>query len=196
MVWNAFNISILQKASSMATNDKTANVRDDNSDDQCPCENIQIRFPIPDSWVYMFRVEKRFRYGAIHSVRRKAGKIKVNDDSFDKRSKEKEKITFNSKGLDRFMLHRGDPLAAKMAASVGVAKYEQAFRSIVWRIDQLPKRDQGAYKTHIFECRLTIPSYDPIPEKYEPIAEVEYAMSQAFVSHCQVKRLSIDVLHF
>jgi hypothetical protein len=25
----------------------------------------------------MFRVEKRFRYGAIHSVRRKAGKIKV-----------------------------------------------------------------------------------------------------------------------
>ncbi|CAF4403339.1 unnamed protein product, partial [Adineta steineri] len=31
-------------------------------------------------------------------------------------------------GLDRFMLHRGDPLAAMMAASVGVAKYEQAFR--------------------------------------------------------------------
>ena len=77
MVSNAFNISILSKASAMAKNDKTANVRDDNSDDQCPCENIQIRFPIPDPWVYMFRVEKRFRYGAIHSVRRKAGKIKV-----------------------------------------------------------------------------------------------------------------------
>ncbi len=76
-VSNAFNISILSKASSMATNDKTANIRDDNSDEQCPCENIQIRFPIPDAWVYMFRVEKRFRYGAIHSVRRKAGKIKV-----------------------------------------------------------------------------------------------------------------------
>jgi len=86
------------------------------------------------------------------------------------------------------MLHRGDPLAAMMAASVGVAKYEQAFRSIVWRIDQLPKRDQGAYKTHIFECRLTIPSYDPIPEKFEPIADVEYSMSQAFISHCQVNK--------
>jgi hypothetical protein len=86
------------------------------------------------------------------------------------------------------MLHRGDPLAALMAASVGVAKYEQAFRSIVWRIDQLPKRDQGAYKTHIFECKLSVPSYDPIPEKYEPTAEVEYAMSQAFISHCQVKK--------
>jgi len=77
IVSNAFNISLLSKASSMATNDKTANIRDDNSDEQCPCENIQIRFPIPDPWVYMFRVEKRFRYGAIHSVRRKAGKIKV-----------------------------------------------------------------------------------------------------------------------
>ncbi|CAF0957517.1 unnamed protein product [Adineta steineri] len=170
IVSNAFNISILSKASSMATNDKTANIRDDNSDEQCPCENIQIRFPIPDAWVYMFRVEKRFRYGAIHSVRRKAGKIK---------------------GLDRFMLHRGDPLAAMMAASVGVAKYEQAFRCIVWRIDQLPKRDQGAYKTHIFECKLTIPSYDPVPEKFEPIAEVEYAMSQAFISHCQIRSVAI-----
>lgn len=76
-VSNAFNISILSKAASMATNDKTANIREDNSDDQCPCQDIQIRFPIPDPWVYMFRVEKRFRYGAIHSVRRKAGKIKV-----------------------------------------------------------------------------------------------------------------------
>ncbi|CAF5222087.1 unnamed protein product, partial [Rotaria magnacalcarata] len=34
---------------------------------------------IPDPWVYMFRVEKRFRYGAIHSVRRKAGKIKIRE---------------------------------------------------------------------------------------------------------------------
>lgn len=96
------------------------------------------------------------------------------------------------------MLHRGDPLAAMMAASVGVAKYEQAFRSIVWRIDQLPKRDQGAYKTHIFECKLTIPSYDPIPETYQPTAEVEYSMSQAFISHCQVmiifNSLIVDVV--
>ncbi|CAF3630972.1 unnamed protein product [Rotaria sordida] len=170
IVSNAFNISLLSKASAMATHDKTANIRDDNSDDQCPCENIQIRFPIPDPWVYMFRVEKRFRYGAIHSVRRKAGKIK---------------------GLDRFMLHRGDPLAAMMAASVGVAKYEQAFRSIVWRIDQLPKRDQGAYKTHIFECKLTIPSYDPMPEKFDPTADVEYSMSQAFISHCQIRSVAV-----
>jgi hypothetical protein len=84
------------------------------------------------------------------------------------------------------MLHRNDGLTPLMAASAGVAKYEQAFRSIVWRIDQLPKKDQGAYKSHIFECKFSIPPHDPIPEKYEPIADVEYEMSQAFVSHCQV----------
>lgn len=84
------------------------------------------------------------------------------------------------------MVHRNDALTPFMAASAGVAKYEQAFRSIVWRIDQLPKRDQGAYKTHIFECSFSVPSHDPVPEKYEPIADVEYCMSQAFVSHCQV----------
>ncbi|CAM4843450.1 unnamed protein product [Rotaria magnacalcarata] len=169
-VSNAFNMSIISKASSMITNDKTANIRDDNSDEQCPCEDIQIRFPIPDAWVYMFRVEKRFRYGAIHSVRRKAGKIK---------------------GLDRFMVHRNDGLIPLMTASAGVAKYEQAFHSIVWRIDQLPKRDHGAYKTHLFECKISVPSHDPVPEKYEPIADVEYSMSQAFVSHCQIRSVAV-----
>jgi hypothetical protein len=86
------------------------------------------------------------------------------------------------------MIHRNDGLTPLMAASAGVAKYEQAFRSIVWRIDQLPKRDQGAYKTHLFECKFSVPSHDPIPEKYEPIADVEYSMLQAFVSHCQVNQ--------
>jgi stonin-1/2 len=85
------------------------------------------------------------------------------------------------------MMSRNDASTPFMAASTGIAKYEQAFRSIVWRIDQLPKRDQSAYKTHIFECKMFIPTHDPMPDKYQPIADVEYSMSQAFISHCQVK---------
>lgn len=86
------------------------------------------------------------------------------------------------------MMARSDGSTPFIAVSTGIAKYEQAFRSIVWRIDQLPKRDQGAYKTHLFECKISVPAHDPIPEKYHPTAEVEYSMSQAFISHCQVKR--------
>jgi len=43
---------------------------------QVACENIQIRFPIPEALVYMFRVEKRFRYGSVHSSKKKPGRIK------------------------------------------------------------------------------------------------------------------------
>ncbi|CAF0742220.1 unnamed protein product [Didymodactylos carnosus] len=165
IVSSFFNRNLLSKVVDVATSSSK-----EDTDDHCPCQDIQIRFPVPDAWVYMFRVEKRFRYGAIHSVRRKAGKIK---------------------GLDRFMVHRGDSMPVLMATTSGTAKYEQAFRSIVWRIDQLPKKDQGAYKTHAFQCTLSIPTFDPIPEKYEPIAEVEYSMAQAFVSQCQIRSVAV-----
>lgn len=29
---------------------------------QIPCEDVSIRFPIPECWIYLFRVEKHFRY--------------------------------------------------------------------------------------------------------------------------------------
>lgn len=45
---------------------------------QIPCEDIQIRFNIPECWIYFFRVEKHFRYGALKSAHRRTGKIKVN----------------------------------------------------------------------------------------------------------------------
>ncbi|CAF5044699.1 unnamed protein product [Rotaria sp. Silwood1] len=38
---------------------------------------------------------------------------------------------------------------------------------------------------------MSIPSCDPIPEKYEPIADVEYSMSQAFFSHCQIRSVVV-----
>ena len=97
------------------------------------CEDIQIRFPLPDVWVYLFRVEKRFRYGAVHSSKHKFGKIK---------------------GLDRFMVHKGQNQGALMEASCGMAKYEQAFKSVVWRIEQLPVKNKVwchfCKKTHHF----------------------------------------------
>ncbi len=138
------------------------------------CEDIQIRFPLPDVWVYLFRVEKRFRYGAVHSSKsHKFGKIK---------------------GLDRFL-----PISAKssgqssqgavMEASCGMAKYEQAFKSVVWRIEQLPVKNKDIYKTHLFVCRFNLQEYDNKPDNYEPIAKVQYsipicASSKSQVSHC------------
>jgi len=38
---------------------------------QIPCEDVTIRIPIPESWIYMFRVEKHFRYGSVKSAHRR-----------------------------------------------------------------------------------------------------------------------------
>lgn len=42
-----------------------------------PCDDIQVRLPIPEPWIYLFRTEKLFGYGSKHSSSRKAGLIKV-----------------------------------------------------------------------------------------------------------------------
>ena len=42
-----------------------------------PCDDIQVRVPIPMSWIYLFRTEKLFGYGSKHATSKKAGLIKV-----------------------------------------------------------------------------------------------------------------------
>ena len=41
------------------------------------------------------------------------------------------------------MVHKGQSQGALMEASCGMAKYEQAFKSVVWRIEQLPVKNKG-----------------------------------------------------
>lgn len=38
---------------------------------QIPCEDVVVRFPIPECWIYLFRVEKHFRYGSVKSAHRR-----------------------------------------------------------------------------------------------------------------------------
>ena len=90
---------------------------------QFPCEDIEIRFKIPETWIYYFRYERKFKYGSFKAMTRKPGKIK---------------------GLERItMMAQGLLSPALMEASVGTAKYEHLYRSVVWRISRLPERNQG-----------------------------------------------------
>jgi len=108
---------------------------------QVACENIQIRFPIPESLVYMFRVEKRFRYGSVHSSKKKPGRIKG-----------LERLTmFATGGGGSAASSAGGGSGAAvpgttpivLQASSGLAKYEHLHRAVVWRISRLPERNQG-----------------------------------------------------
>ncbi len=89
---------------------------------QIPCEDVAIRFPIPEAWIYMFRVEKHFRYGSVKSSHRRMGKIK---------------------GIERFLGAVDTLEPTLIEVSSGSAKYEHHHRAIVWRMPRLPKEGQG-----------------------------------------------------
>ncbi|XP_052128529.1 protein stoned-B [Frankliniella occidentalis] len=141
---------------------------------QIPCEDISIRFPIPECWIYLFRVEKHFRYGSVKSTHRRAGKVK---------------------GIERFLGTVDTMEPSLLEVTSGQAKYEHQHRSIVWRVARLPKEGQGAYTTHTLTCRMSLTSFDQIPPDLEQIAKyayVEFTMPQTQVSHTTVRSVSIQ----
>ncbi|XP_011875006.1 PREDICTED: protein stoned-B-like [Vollenhovia emeryi] len=138
---------------------------------QIPCEDVMVRFPIPECWIYLFRVEKHFRYGSVKSAHRRTGKIK---------------------GIERF-LGAVDSLEPQlMEVTSGQAKYEHQHRAIVWRMPRLPKEGQGAYTTHQLVCRMALTSYDQIPENLSEYCYVEFTMPATQVSHTTARSVSLQ----
>ncbi|CAH0386581.1 unnamed protein product [Bemisia tabaci] len=137
---------------------------------QIPCEDVMVRFPIPECWIYLFRVEKHFRYGSVKSAHRRTGKVK---------------------GIERFLGAVDNLEPQLMEVTSGQAKYEHQHRSIVWRMPRLPKEGQGAYTTHNFVCKMNLTSYDQIPEELSKYCYVEFTMPTTQVSHTTVRSVSI-----
>jgi len=96
---------------------------------QIPCEDVAIRFPLPEAWIYMFRVEKHFRYGSVKSSHRRMGKIK---------------------GIERFLGAVETLETTLIEVTSGSAKYEHHHKAIVWRMPRLPKEGQGTFKPRPF----------------------------------------------
>ncbi|XP_050406705.2 protein stoned-B isoform X1 [Patella vulgata] len=139
---------------------------------QFPCEDIELRFNIPDTWIYLFKYEKRFGYGSFKASARKPGKIK---------------------GLERItMMAQGSLTPTLMEASSGTAKYENLHHAVVWRIARLPERNQGAYKSHLFVLRLDLGPHDEVPETFEETCHVHFTMPSSTISKTQVRSVSVD----
>ncbi|XP_022175852.1 LOW QUALITY PROTEIN: protein stoned-B-like [Myzus persicae] len=137
---------------------------------QVPCEDVAIKFPIPECWIYLFRVEKHFRYGSVKSAHRRTGKVK---------------------GIDRFLGTMDNLEPHLIEVTSGEAKYEHHHRAVVWRMPRLPKEGQGAYTTHNLVCRMTLTSYDQVPEELDKYCYVEFTMPTTQVSHTTVRSVSI-----
>ncbi|XP_054160700.1 uncharacterized protein LOC128958791 [Oppia nitens] len=138
---------------------------------QIPCEDIQIRFHIPECWIYFFRVEKHFRYGALKSVNRRAGKVK---------------------GIERLLGTTQNPDPQMIEVTAGQAKYEHAFHSIVWRIPRLPKEGQGAYTQQFLVVTLPLTSFDQMPESFYEYVHIEFHMPSTTVSHTTLRSISVS----
>jgi len=156
---------------------------------QVPCEDVAMRIPLPECWIYQFRTEKHnlslsqvrdslssghfnlaTRMGSVKSAHRRAGKVK---------------------GLDRFLGTLETASQEIMETSSGIAKYEHQHKSIVWRVPRLPKQGQGSYTTHEFVCRLTLQNFDQVPETFEKFCYLEFTQPATSESYTVLRSVSI-----
>jgi len=156
---------------------------------QVPCEDVAVRIPLPECWIYQFRTEKHnvslsqvrgalstgninlgTRMGSVKSAHRRAGKVK---------------------GFDRFLGTMETASQDLMETSSGQAKYEHQHKAIVWRVPRLPKQGQGSYTTHEFSCKLYLSSYDQVPEAYEKHFHLEFTQPATAESYTVLRSVSI-----
>ncbi|KAJ8341242.1 hypothetical protein SKAU_G00335330 [Synaphobranchus kaupii] len=129
-----------------------------------PCENVMIRYPIPLMWA------KNFRRDSV-----------TGEKSL--------KARFN-KGASFGSASTSGPEPA-MRVTLGTAKYEHAFKSVVWRINRLPDKNSALGHPHTFFCRLELGSDRDVPPKFHRHLEVEFDMPAASASKATVRSLSV-----
>lgn len=130
--------------------------------------NVVFRFPIPETWVPLFRTSKAFR-----------GEKSIKSSTGRRAAAIKSRLR-NSK--------------CSIAVSLGKAKYEPEYGAVVWHIDQLPfihsKIPADAPQT--LTCILDLPPGMEYPENYKPTAELEYDVAYVLVSDTTVIAVKVS----
>ncbi|XP_077179519.1 stonin-2 [Paroedura picta] len=132
---------------------------------QVPCENVMVCYPVPQEWVKNFRRES--------VLGEKSLKAKVNKCA-----------SFGSTSVSG-----SEPV---MRVTLGTAKYEHAFNSIVWRINRLPDKNSGAGHPHCFFCHLELGSDREVPSSFVRYADVEFDMPTTSASKAAIRSISVE----
>ncbi|XP_042638378.1 stonin-2 [Orycteropus afer afer] len=132
---------------------------------QVPCENVMVRYPVPSEWVKNFRRES--------VLGEKSLKAKVNRGA-----------SFGSASLSG-----SEPV---MRVTLGTAKYEHAFNSIVWRISRLPDKNSASGHPHCFFCHLELGSDREVPSRFASHVDVEFSMPTTSASKAAVRSVSVE----
>ncbi|ELW49886.1 Stonin-2 [Tupaia chinensis] len=132
---------------------------------QVPCENVMVRYPVPSEWVKNFRRES--------VLGEKSLKAKVNRGA-----------SFGSTSVSG-----SEPV---MRVTLGTAKYEHAFNSIVWRINRLPDKNSASGHPHCFFCHLELGSDREVPSRFASHVDVEFSMPTTSASKAAVRSISVE----
>uniref|UniRef100_A0A8C4MYQ4 Stonin-2 n=1 Tax=Equus asinus TaxID=9793 RepID=A0A8C4MYQ4_EQUAS len=132
---------------------------------QVPCENVMVRYPVPSEWVKNFRRES--------VLGEKSLKAKVNRGA-----------SFGSTSVSG-----SEPV---MRVTLGTAKYEHAFNSIVWRINRLPDKNSASGHPHCFFCHLELGSDREVPSRFANHVNVEFSMPTTSASKAAVRSISVE----
>ncbi|XP_032200672.1 stonin-2 isoform X2 [Mustela erminea] len=132
---------------------------------QVPCENVMVRYPVPSEWVKNFRRES--------VLGEKSLKAKVNRGA-----------SFGSASMSG-----SEPV---MRVTLGTAKYEHAFNSIVWRINRLPDKNSASGHPHCFFCHLELGSDREVPSRFASHVNVEFSMPTTSASKAAVRSVSVE----
>uniref|UniRef100_A0A8D1C9R6 Stonin-2 n=1 Tax=Sus scrofa TaxID=9823 RepID=A0A8D1C9R6_PIG len=132
---------------------------------QVPCENVMVRYPVPSEWVKNFRRES--------VLGEKSLKAKVNRGA-----------SFGSTSVSG-----SEPV---MRVTLGTAKYEHAFNSIVWRITRLPDKNSASGHPHCFFCHLELGSDREVPSRFANYVNVEFSMPTTSASKAAVRSISVE----
>lgn len=130
--------------------------------------NVVFRFPIPESWVPLFRTGKVFR--GEKSIKSSKGRRAAGIKSRLKHSK------------------------CSISVSLGKAMYEPEYGSVVWHIDHLPfiHSKIPADAPHTLNVVLDLPPGLEFPENYKPAAELEYDVAYVLVSDTTVIAVKVS----
>jgi len=160
---------------------------------QVPCEDVQLRIPIPEAWIYQFRNEKlNLGLGAVRGAL-STGNINLGSRMGSVKSAHKRfgKV----KGIDRFLGTMETAKTDLMETSSGEAKYEHQHKAVVWRVSRLPKQGQGSYTTHEFLCKFVLTEYDqtkmPAKEEFEQCFSLEFTQPATSESYTVLRSVSI-----
>ncbi|XP_054841831.1 stonin-1 [Eublepharis macularius] len=129
------------------------------------CESIMVHFPVPPQWIKSL--------WTMNLQRQKSLKAKMNRRACLGSLTETE----SDSGIQ---------------ISVGTAKYESAYRAVVWKIDRLPDKNSSPDHPHSLFYKLELGSDQEIPSDWYPFATVQFVVPDACASGTEVKSLGIE----